>query len=216
MSVWKEDRFALQKVFYPLIGKSLRNNYVFDWSSRVRIVRFFPSMELVRRIDQEREREKEGGGKMDGLIRNHFHAVISFLLKGWMIARRIASKLNDFKYLMENYRITVYTLGCCVTICRIISTHNQESNILWDEDGHISINVNPALIDPLTKIRSKNSCQYRELLMLQNTRAALARIIPLGELIARGKNTYCTCKRCLRNCCTIEERYKLPSESSKT
>lgn len=56
---------------------------------------------------------------MDGLIRNHFHAVISFLLKGWMIAGRIASKLNDFKCSMENYHITVYTLDC-----------NQESNIL--------------------------------------------------------------------------------------
>lgn len=66
---------------------------------------------------------------MDGLIRNHFHAVISFLLKGWMIARRIVSKLNDFKCLMENYRITVYTLDCCVITC-IISSHNQESNIL--------------------------------------------------------------------------------------
>lgn len=60
---------------------------------------------------------------MDGLIRNHFHAVISFLLKGWMIARRIASKLNDFKCSMENYHITVYTLDC-----------NQESNILRDQD----------------------------------------------------------------------------------
>lgn len=32
------------------------------------------------------------------------------------------------------------------------------------------------------------------MLMLQNTRGALASIIPLGELIARGKNIYCTCK----------------------
>lgn len=32
------------------------------------------------------------------------------------------------------------------------------------------------------------------MLMLQNTRGALARIIPLGELLARSKNIYCTCK----------------------